>query len=62
MSFSIWIASFAKVDLNFKANTIKNLIIYLESYFKHFFDTKNILYLAKTVTSLLITCNKNEII
>lgn len=54
INFILQIVNIKKANLNLKTNTIINLVIYLKFYFKHFFNTKSILYIIKRVADLLI--------
>lgn len=61
ISYILPIANIKKGDLNFVAKAITSLIIYLSQYPNRFPTSKDILYIAKTITGLLITYNKSEI-
>lgn len=54
-------ASIKKANLNLVTKIITSLVMYISYCPNHFFAAKNVLYMAKTIISLLITYNKSEI-
>lgn len=60
MSFILSIASIGEADLELIVKAITSLVTYLGQYPKRFFDTKDVLYMAKIVASLSITCNRSK--
>lgn len=44
--------SIRKINLNFKANIITNLVTYIGFLLKYLFNTKDILYIVKKIIDL----------
>lgn len=59
ISFILLISNIKRANLNFQNNGIIDLTSYLGLLFKHHFDGKNDLYVAKKVVGLQITYNRS---